>query len=61
MVEEFREDQDPVYIGANLYTERNSQKRILVGSKGKAIRELGRASREKIQEFIDTEAKSFFK
>ena len=53
VVEEFREDQDPVYIQANLFTERNSQKRILVGDKGRAIRELGRVSREKIQEFID--------
>jgi GTP-binding protein Era len=53
VVEEFREDQDPVYIQANLFAERNSQKRILVGDKGKAIRELGRVSREKIQEFID--------
>ena len=53
VVEEFREDQDPVYIQANLFTERNSQKRILVGEKGAAIRELGRVSREKIQELID--------
>ena len=53
VIEEFREDQDPVYIQANLFTERNSQKRILVGDKGKAIRELGRVSREKIEEFID--------
>ncbi len=53
VIEEFREDQDPMYIQANLFTERNSQKRILVGDKGKAIRELGRVSREKIEEFID--------
>ena len=53
VIEEFREDQDPVYIQAHLFTERNSQKRILIGDKGKAIKELGRVSREKIQEFID--------
>lgn len=53
VVEEFREDQDPVYIGASVFVETKSQKRILVGEKGKAIRELGRVSREKIQEFID--------
>ncbi len=52
-VEEFREAQNPVYIQANLFTERNSQKRILIGEKGRAIRDLGRVSREKIQEFID--------
>ena len=51
-VEEYREDQDPVFIKANLFVERNSQKGILVGDKGAAIRELGRSSREKIEEFI---------
>lgn len=52
IVDEFREDQDPVYIKADLYVERNSQKGILVGDRGTAIRELGRSSREKIEEFI---------
>ncbi len=52
VVDEFREDQDPVYIKANLFVERNSQKGILVGEKGTAIRRLGRSSREKIEEFI---------
>ncbi len=52
VVDEFREDQDPVYIKANLFVERNSQKGILVGDGGTAIRELGRSSREKIEEFI---------
>ena len=51
-VDEFREDQDPVYIKANLFVERNSQKGILVGDKGAAIRKLGRSSRKKIEEFI---------
>lgn len=52
-IEDFREDQEPIYIQANLFVERNSQKGILVGDKGKAIRELGRASREKIQDLVD--------
>ena len=52
VVDEFREDQDPVYIKANLFVERNSQKGILVGDGGTAIRELGRSSRKKIEEFI---------
>ena len=52
-IEDFREDQEPIYIQANLFVERNSQKGILVGDKGKAIRELGRASREKIQYLVD--------
>ena len=52
VVDEYREDQDPVYIKANLFVERNSQKGILVGDGGTAIRELGRLSRKKIEEFI---------
>jgi len=52
VVDEYREDQDPVYIKADLFVERNSQKGILVGDGGAAIRELGRSSRKKIEEFI---------
>jgi GTP-binding protein Era len=51
-VEEYREGRTPVYIRAVLYVERESQKRILIGAKGDRIREIGRASREKIQEFV---------
>ena len=51
-VDEFREDQDPVYIKVDLFVERRSQKGILIGDRGTAIRKLGRASREKIEEFI---------
>jgi GTP-binding protein Era len=35
-----------------LYVERESQKRILIGAKGDRIREIGRASRMKIEELI---------
>ena len=51
-VEEFREDQDPVYIGVTIHVERESQKGILVGKGGVDIRELGKASRAKIEHFI---------
>jgi len=51
-VEEYREGRTPIYIRAVLYLERESQKRILIGAKGARIREIGRASREKIQELI---------
>jgi len=51
-VNEFREGQDPVYIGVTLFAEKPSQKRILVGERGSAVRELGRASREKIEHFL---------
>ena len=51
-VEEFREDQDPVYIGVTAFVERESQKGILVGKRGAGIREVGRAARAKIEHFI---------
>lgn len=51
-VEEYREAEDPVYIRATVYVERESQKPILIGKGGAGIRELGRRSREKIEAFI---------
>ena len=52
-IEEFREDRSPTYIRAVLYVERESQKRILIGAKGARIRDIGRMSRGKIEEFVD--------
>jgi GTP-binding protein Era len=51
-IEEFREDRSPVYIRAVIYVERESQKGILVGHRGARIRELGRASRLKIERLV---------
>lgn len=51
-VEEFREEQDPVYIGLTLLVERPSQKGILIGKGGRAIRALGTAARTKIETFL---------
>jgi GTP-binding protein Era len=51
-IEEFRENQSPVYIRAVIYVERESQKGILVGHQGARIRELGRASRAKIERLV---------
>lgn len=51
-VEDYREAQDPVYIQANIFVENKSQKRIIIGSKGAAIRDLGSAARKKIEHFI---------
>ena len=51
-VEEFREEGDPLYIRAVLYVERDSQKRILIGHHGERIREIGRASRVKVEALV---------
>ncbi len=51
-VEEFREERRPIYIRAVIYVERPTQKQILIGRKGEKIREIGRASRAKIEELV---------
>jgi GTP-binding protein Era len=52
VVEEFREGQAPVYIRTVLYVERESQKRILIGSGGQRIRDIGRAARAKVEQLV---------
>ena len=52
VVEEFREAQHPVYIRTVLYVERDSQKRILIGTGGQRIRDIGRASRAKVEKLV---------
>ncbi len=51
-VEEFREGQDPLYVHVDIYVERKSQKGILVGRGGAAIKRLGEAARSKIEHFL---------
>lgn len=51
-IEEFREERDPLYIRATVYVERDSQKPILLGKGGVAIRELGKVARHKIEQFV---------
>ena len=52
VVEEFREGSAPVYIRTVLYVERESQKRILIGSGGQRIRDIGRAARVKVEQLV---------
>lgn len=51
-IEEFREGATPLYIRAVLHVERDSQKRIVIGSGGQQIRKLGQESRKKIERFL---------
>ncbi|MFL5629771.1 MAG: GTPase Era [Gemmatimonadaceae bacterium] len=51
-VEEYREDRSPLYIRAVIYVERDSQKAIIIGSKGAQIRRLGESARKKIETFV---------
>jgi GTP-binding protein Era len=51
-VEDFRESEDPVFIRVVIHVERASQKGILVGEGGRAIKQLGALSREKVEHLI---------
>ncbi len=51
-VDEFREEQDPVFIRIVIYVEKESQKGIIIGRGGSAIKTIGEASRVKIEDLI---------
>ncbi len=52
-VEEFREDRPKTYIQAHIIVERNSQKGIVIGTGGKALKSIGRNARQKIEAFLE--------
>jgi GTP-binding protein Era len=51
-VEEFRENAQPVYIRVTMYVERPTQKAIIIGAGGSAIKKLGSLARAKVEEFV---------
>ena len=51
-VAEFREEQDPIYVNVDIHVEKPSQKAILIGKGGAAIRSLGSAARAKIEHLL---------
>jgi len=51
-IDEFREGAEPVYIRAVVYVERDSQKGIVIGEGGRAIKALGAAARGKIETLL---------
>jgi GTP-binding protein Era len=51
-VEEFRESASPVYIRAVIFVERPTQKAILIGAGGSAIKRLGQEARRKVEDFV---------
>ena len=54
VVESFKEQDGRILIHADIHTERDSQKKILVGKGGKMIKEIGISSRKKIEDFLDS-------
>ena len=52
IVTEWKEEDDMLKIRAEVIVERESQKGILLGKKGQAIKSLGIAARESLEEYI---------
>jgi GTP-binding protein Era len=56
VVEEFKEREDrrtpdirPIYIAANIFVEKQSQKGIIIGKGGRMLRKIGAAARQEIE------------
>lgn len=52
-VNEFQEEEKVIRISATIYVERESQKGIIIGHKGIAIRKVGMEARRDIERFFD--------
>ena len=52
VVESFKEEADMVHIRAIIYTERDTQKGILIGHKGEALKRTGTQARIDIEKFL---------
>jgi len=51
-VDEFRENAEPIYVRATIFVERPTQKAILIGRGGAAIKRLGQEARAKVEDFV---------
>jgi GTP-binding protein Era len=52
-VEEFRESESPVFVGATIFVERDSQKGMVIGRGGVMVRKIGTATRLKLEALIE--------
>ena len=52
IVEEFKEEEDIIRIRAVIWVERESQKGIVIGHKGEALKKLGTMARKDIELFF---------
>jgi GTPase len=56
VVEDFREEKNGKdFVSVKIFVERDSQRRILIGKKGEAIKRLGKAAREEAERFLGRE------
>lgn len=53
VVEEWKERrEDLTYISANVYVEKDSQKGILIGTRGSMLKRIGQAARQELERFV---------
>lgn len=51
---EFKErDNGDVYISANIFVDRDTHKRIIIGKKGQQLKEIGAAARAQLEELVE--------
>ncbi len=53
-VEEFKEEAKKIHIRAVIYVERDSQKGIIIGKQGKALKKVATEARRELERLIDT-------
>ena len=51
-IQDFKEEESIVRIHAVVFTERDSQKAILIGAGGQKMKQIGQAAREDLEEFL---------
>ena len=52
-VELFKEAEKSIYISANIYVERDSQKGIIIGHEGSALKKVATDARKELEKFFD--------
>ena len=53
VVERFKEDDKQIHINAVIYVERSSQKGIIIGHQGQALKKLSTEARKSLERFFD--------
>lgn len=53
VVERFKEDEKQIHINAVIYVERDSQKGIIIGHQGQALKKVSTEARKSLEKFFD--------
>lgn len=53
VIERFKEDERQIYINAIIYVERSSQKGIIIGHQGMALKKVSTEARKSLERFFD--------